>query len=55
MNESAHCRKTHVALKIEKQADISLVRNIVAAWKRIKTLRAKNGYVNTTVKLQLHK
>eukprot|EP00063_Salmo_salar_P034840 XP_014009675.1 PREDICTED: coiled-coil and C2 domain-containing protein 2A-like isoform X2 [Salmo salar] len=48
-------RKTHVALKNERQADISLVRNIVAAWKRIKTLRAKNGYVNTTVKLQLHK
>ncbi|CAB1343441.1 unnamed protein product, partial [Coregonus sp. 'balchen'] len=37
-------RKTHVALKNERQADISLVRNIVAAWKRIKTLRAKNGY-----------
>ncbi|XP_041722650.1 protein CC2D2B [Coregonus clupeaformis] len=48
-------RKTHVALKNERQADISLVRNIVAAWKRIKTLRAKNGYVSTTVKLQLHK
>ncbi|XP_071235511.1 protein CC2D2B-like [Salvelinus alpinus] len=48
-------RKTHVALKNERQADISLVRNIVAAWKRIKTLRAKNGYVNTTVTLQLHK
>ncbi|KAK6328863.1 hypothetical protein J4Q44_G00008410 [Coregonus suidteri] len=48
-------RKTHVALKNVRQADISLVRNIVAAWKCIKAVRAKSGYVSTTVKLQLHK
>ncbi|CAB1312498.1 unnamed protein product, partial [Coregonus sp. 'balchen'] len=45
---------THVALKNVRQADISLVRNIVAAWKCIKAVRAKSGYVSTTVKLQLH-
>ncbi|XP_046885017.1 coiled-coil and C2 domain-containing protein 2A-like [Hypomesus transpacificus] len=48
-------RKTSVAFNKERQTDLALVRNMMEAWKCIKALRDKKGFVSTTVKLKMHR
>ncbi|XP_078499557.1 protein CC2D2B isoform X2 [Lissotriton helveticus] len=55
--EECQCqiRDTQSLLDIEEQKDASLKHNMVKVWKQIKSLRMRQGYVNTPVKLQFKK
>ncbi|MGH0116969.1 UNVERIFIED_CONTAM: hypothetical protein FKN15_026663 [Acipenser sinensis] len=63
LNDSSHrvkdfkkqIRETRKILEDERQADISLFKNIMMTWKQIKSLRKTQGYANTKVKLQVQR
>nr|XP_014341336.1 PREDICTED: coiled-coil and C2 domain-containing protein 2A [Latimeria chalumnae] len=52
---SSQIRETAKQLDAEWRKDISVVQNILKVWKEIKSLRKLQGYVSTTLKLQVQR